>query len=95
MMGLKEREDDWEYALVPPPVQPEQPEEISRSVSLTNEQWATLALCADSYADTYRAKHSQTIATYVTRGQIPEAQAEAVKMGQLLETLDKLQAKLL
>jgi len=95
MMGLKEREEDWEYALVPPPVQTEQPEEISRSVSLTNEQWATLALCTESYSDTYRAKHSQTIATYVTRGQIPEAQAEAVKMNQLLQTLDKLQAKLL
>ena len=95
MMGLKEREDDWEYALVPSTVQTEQPEEISRSVSLTNEQWAILALCADSYADTYRAKHSQTIATYVTRGQIPEAQAEAVRMNQLLQTLDKLQAQLL
>ena len=94
MMGLKEREDDWEYALVPSTVQTEEPEEISRSVSLTNQEWATLALCAESYSDTYRAKHSQTIATYVTRGQIPEAQAEAVKMNQLLETLDKLQAKL-
>ena len=93
MMGRKGR-DDWDYALVPPLVQPEQPEEIFRSVSLTNEQWATLALCAESYADTYRKKHSQTIATYVTRGQIPEAQAEAVKMNQLLQTLDKLQAKL-
>ena len=94
MMGLKERDEDWEYALIPPLVQPEQPEEISRSVTLTNEQWATLALCAESYADTYRKKHSQTIATYVTRNQIPEAQAEAVKMNQLLQTLDKLQAKL-
>jgi len=72
-----------------------QPEnEISRSVTLTNEQWAILALCADAYADTYRKQHSQTIATYVTRGQLPEAQAEAVKMNQLLQTLDKLQALL-
>ena len=94
MMGLRDRMDDAEYSLVLSPEQPEQPEEISRSVSLTNEQWATLALCAESYADTYRKKHSQTIATYVTRGQIPEAQAEAVKMNQLLQTLDKLQAKL-
>jgi hypothetical protein len=91
MMGLKDRTDDVEFSLVP---SIEVSEEISRSISLTNEQWATLALCAESYADTYRKKHSQTIATYVTRGQIPEAQAEAVKMNQLLQTLDKLQAKL-
>lgn len=92
MMGLKEF-DDWDYVLACHPEQPEA-QEISRSVTLTNEQWATLALCAESYADTYRKKHSQTIATYVTRNQIPEAQAEAVKMNELLQTLDKLQAKL-
>lgn len=68
--------------------------EISRSVTLTNEQWAILALCADSYAETYRVKHSQTIATYVTRGQLDEAQQEANRMNTLLQTLDKLQAKL-
>lgn len=68
--------------------------EISRSVTLTNEQWAILAMCAESYADTYRAKHSQVIATYVTRGQLDEAQAEAQKMNQLLQQLDKLQASL-
>ena len=70
------------------------PQEITRSITLSNEQWSILAMCAESYSDTYRAKHSQTIATYVTRGQISEAQAEAVKMNQLLQTLDKLQAKL-
>ena len=68
--------------------------EISRSVTLTNEQWAILAMCTDAYADTYRAKHSQTIATYVTRGQLEQAQVEARKMNDLLMTLDKLQAKL-
>jgi hypothetical protein len=68
--------------------------EIRRSVNLTNEQWAILAMCADAYATTYRTKHSQTIATYVTRGQLDEAQAEAVKMNQLLQQLDKLQALL-
>ena len=68
--------------------------EVSRSVTLTNEQWAILALCADSYAETYRVKHSQTIATYVTRGQLDEAQQEANRMNNLLQTLDKLQAKL-
>jgi len=70
------------------------PQDITRSITLSNEQWSILAMCAESYSDTYRAKHSQTIATFVTRGQIPEAQAEAVKMNQLLQTLDKLQAKL-
>jgi hypothetical protein len=92
MMGLKDRMDDVEFSVVP---STKVPEEISRSVSLTNEQWAILALCAESYADTYRTKHSQIIATFVTRGQIAEAQAEAVNMNQLLQTLDKLQAQLL
>jgi len=66
--------------------------EISRSVTLTNEQWSILALCADSYAETYRVRHSQIIATYVTRGQLAEAQAEANRMNQLLLQLDRLQA---
>ena len=90
-MGLRDRLDDAEFRLVLPT---EEPEEISRSVSLTNEQWSILAMCAESYSDTYRTKHSQTIATFVTRNQIPEAQAEAVKMNQLLQTLDNLQSKL-
>jgi hypothetical protein len=51
-------------------------------------------MCTDAYADTYRTKHSQIIATYVTRGQLTEAQAEAALMNQLLQTLDKLQALL-
>lgn len=69
--------------------------EITRSVTLTNEQWAILAMCAEAYADTYRTKHSQTIATYVTRGQLDQAQVEANRMNTLLQTLDKLQSKLL
>jgi len=68
--------------------------EITRSVTLTNEQWAILAMCAESYSDTYRKRHSQTIATYVTRGQLDQAQVEAKRMNDLLQTLDKLQAKL-
>ena len=68
--------------------------EITRSVTLTNEQWAILAMCTEAYSDTYRTKHSQTIATYVTRGQLDQAQAEATRMNTLLQTLDKLQAKL-
>jgi hypothetical protein len=42
---------------------------------LTNEEWSVVAQCVESFADTYRAKHSQVVATYVTRGQLPEAQA--------------------
>jgi hypothetical protein len=68
--------------------------EIRRSVTLTNEQWAILALCADSYAETYRAKRSQIVATYVTRGQMQEAADEAAKMNRMLMQLDKLQALL-
>lgn len=69
--------------------------EITRSVTLTNEQWAILAMCTEAYADTYRTKHSQTIATYVTRGQLDQAQVEATRMNQLLQQLDKLQAYLM
>ncbi len=72
----------------------EESEEITRSVTLTNDQWLILSQCVESFTSTYRNQHSQTIATYVTRGQLAEAQAEAVKMNDLLQTLDKLQAKL-
>ena len=70
-------------------------QEIMRSVTLSNESWAVLAMCAEAYAETYRAKHSQTIATYVTRGQIGQAEVEADKMNVLLQRLDRIQAKLL
>jgi len=69
-------------------------EEITRSVTLTNDQWLILSQCVESFSDTYRKQHSQTIATYVTRNQLDQAQVEAKKMNELLQTLDKLQAKL-
>jgi len=69
-------------------------EEISRSVTLTNDEWLVLSQCVESFADSYRTKHSQTIATYVTRGQLQEAQDEAQRMNQLLMKLDKLQARI-
>lgn len=69
-------------------------DEITRSVTLTNDQWLILSQCVESFSDAYRKQHSQTIATYVTRGQLPEAQIEAQKMNDLLRTLDILQAKL-
>ena len=69
-------------------------EEIKRSVTLTNDQWLILSQCVEAFADTYRKQHSQTIATYVTRKQLDMAVSEAQKMNDLLQTLDKLQAKL-
>jgi len=68
--------------------------EITRSVTLTNDQWLILSQCVEAFSDTYRTKHSQTIATYVTRGQLDQAQIEADKMNNLLQTLDRLQARL-
>jgi hypothetical protein len=69
-------------------------EEITRAVTLTNNQWLILSQCVEAFSDTYRKQHSQTIATYVTRNQLDQAQAEARRMNDLLQTLDKLQAKL-
>lgn len=68
--------------------------EIERSVTLTNDQWLILSQCVEAFSDTYRKQHSQTVATYVTRGQIDIAVSEAQKMNSLLQQLDKLQAKL-
>jgi hypothetical protein len=69
-------------------------EELTRSVTLSNDQWLVLSQCVEAFSDTYRKQHSQTIATYVTRGQLDVAVEEAQKMNALLQTLDKLQAKL-
>lgn len=68
--------------------------EIRRTVELTNEEWSVVAQCVESFADTYRAKHSQIVATYVTRGQLDEAVNAAEKMNNLLQKLDVLQALL-
>ena len=70
-------------------------EEITRSVTLSNEDWGILALCADAYATTFRTQQSEFIATYVTRKQLDEAVKQADKMNALLQKLDKIQAKLL
>jgi hypothetical protein len=70
-------------------------EEITRSVTLSNEDWGILALCADAYATTFRTQQSEFIATYVTRKQLDEAVTQAGKMNALLQKLDKIQAKLL
>jgi hypothetical protein len=70
----------------------EQP--LGRSVYLTNDEWLILSQCVESFSDTYRAKHSQVIATYLTRGQVDEAINEAGKMGDLLKRLDMIQVAL-
>jgi hypothetical protein len=70
-------------------------EELSRSVTLTNDQWLVLSQCVEAFSDTYRKRHSQTVATYVTRGQLDVAVDEARKMNELLQVLDKIQARLL
>ena len=69
-------------------------EQLGRSIYLTNDEWLVASQCVESFSDTYRAKHSQTIATFVTRGQIEEAVSEAKSMNQLLQKLDYIQAKL-
>ena len=67
---------------------------LERSVTLTNEQWSILAMCAESYAATFRTQQSEFVTTYVTRGQLDEAVSQAAKMNAMLAKLDKLQAKL-
>ncbi len=69
--------------------------EISRSVTLSNEEWSILALCADTYATTFRTQQSEFVATFVTRGQLDEAVSQAKKMNVMLQQLDRIQAKLL
>ncbi len=67
---------------------------LERSVTLTNEQWSVLAMCAEAYATTFRRQQSEFVTTYVTRGQLDEAVSQAAKMNRMLQTLDQLQAKL-
>ena len=67
---------------------------LERSVTLTNEQWSILAMCAEAYATTFRTQQSEFVTTYVTRGQLDEAVSQAAKMNRMLQTLDQLQAKL-
>ena len=73
----------------------ESSDEITRSVTLTNEEWSILALCADAYATTFRTQQSEFVATFVTRNQLDEAVTQAGKMNRMLQQLDRIQAKLL
>lgn len=72
--------------------EPAQP--VGRSVFLTNDEWLILSQCVEAFSNTFRAQHSQVIATYLTRGQVDEALSEAAHMNTLLQKLDKLQANL-
>ena len=68
---------------------------LERSVTLTNEQWSILAMCAEAYSTTFRTQQSEFVTTYVTRGQLDEAVTQAGKMNAMLQKLDKLQAALM
>ena len=68
---------------------------LERSVTLTNEQWSILAMCAEAYSTTFRTQQSEFVTTYVTRGQLDEAVNQAGKMNSMLQKLDKLQAALM
>lgn len=70
-------------------------DELKRSVTLSNDHWLVLSQCVEAFSQTYRERHSQIIATYVTRGQIPEAVNEAKKMNDLLQVLDKIQTSVM
>ena len=68
---------------------------LERSVTLTNEQWSILAMCAEAYSTTFRTQQSEFVTTYVTRGQLDEAVNQAGKMNAMLQKLDKIQASLM
>lgn len=68
------------------------PEEIVRSVELTNMQWLVISQSLEAFAGTFRTQQSQLIATLVTRGQLQEAVEAARKMNTMLQELDKVQA---
>jgi len=71
-----------------------EPQILERTITLTNQEWSILAISIESYATTFRAQQSEFIATYVTRGQLDEAIAQASQMNAMIGFLDKIQAKL-
>lgn len=76
-------------------IDPQPEENLNRSVTLSNEEWCIIAQCVEEFSSSYRSKHSQTVCLWVTRNQLDEAVAEASRMNSLLQTLDRIQAKLL
>ena len=71
-----------------------EPRKITRSISLSNEDWLIVSQCVDAYADTFRRNHSVVVTTYVTRGDLDGAVKAAVHMNDLLEQLDNIQSQL-
>ena len=67
---------------------------LERSVTLSNEAWSILAMCVEAYATTFRTQQSEFVTTYVTRGQLDQAVAQAATMNNMLALLDKIQASL-
>jgi hypothetical protein len=68
--------------------------EIERAVTLKNREWTIVAQSLEAFSEIFRARHSQVIATYLTRGQVEEATAEASLMNELLHLLDKIQSRI-
>ena len=66
---------------------------LRRSVELTNDEWLVVSQSLEAFAEAYRKSQSLIVATYLTRGQTPEAINEATKMNQMLQRLDQIQAK--
>jgi hypothetical protein len=69
-----------------------EPQEIRRSVELTNQDWDIILQSLEGLSSLYRERQSQVIATYVTRGQLPEAVLAAKTMNELLMKIDQIQA---
>lgn len=68
--------------------------EIERAVTLKNREWTIVAQSLEAFSEIFRARRSQVIATYLTRGQVEEATAEASLMNELLHLLDKIQSRI-
>ena len=72
----------------------DEPLVLERTITLTNQEWHILAMCVETYTATFRTQKSEHIATYVTRGQLDQAVAQASEMNAMIAFLDKIQAKL-
>lgn len=69
-----------------------EPQEILRSVELANRDWDIVLQSLEGLSSAYRERQSQVIATYVTRGQLPEAILAAKTMNEMLMKIDQIQA---
>lgn len=67
---------------------------LTRSVTLTNQQWAVLCLCIEAYTSTWRSRCADQITIAVSNGLLDKAVKEAKQMDLLLTELDTIQAKI-